>query len=200
MSHRLDRIGVAFDDPHAGLLLPATLAQKLGLQALVDQHGDRGTAPGHAHVGVKAMTVAAALLAGADSLGDTDIRRAGATGAVLGHQLWAPSTLGTFLHSFTYGHVRQRDAVSRAALACAWAAGAGPGGAPLTIDVDSTIGETYGPAKPGAEFGYTKVRGSHPLLATRAGAGEVLHVRLRGGRANSGRGAARFLCETFARV
>jgi len=204
LSHSLDRIGVAFDDPHAvahaGLLLPATRAQKLGLPALVDQHLDLGTAPGHAHVGLKAMTMVAAMLAGADSIDDTDLLRAGASAAVLGHPLRAPSTLGTFLRSFTYGHVRQLDAVSRAVLARAWGAGAGPGVAPLTIDVDSTICETYGPAKQGAGFGYTKVRGYHPLLATRAGAGDVLHARLRGGRANSGRGGASFLRETFARV
>ncbi|HVA22279.1 MAG TPA: IS1380 family transposase [Candidatus Micrarchaeia archaeon] len=203
-SHSLDRIGVAFDDPHAvahaGLLLPATLAQKLSLPALLDRHVDLGTAPGHAHVGLEAMTVVAAMLAGADSIDDTAVLRAAATGAVLGHRLRAPSTLGTFRRSFTYGHVRQVDAVSRAALARARAAGAGPGGGPLTIELDSTICETYGPAKQGAGFGYTKVRGYHPLLATRAGAGDILHTRLRGGRAHSGRGGASFLRETFARV
>jgi len=203
-AHSLDRIGVAFDDDHAvanaGLLRPATLAQRLGLRALVDQHLDLGTAPGRANVGLKAMTVVAAMLAGGDSIDDAEVLRAGATQAVLGHQLRAPSTLGTFLRSFTYGHVRQLDAVSRMALQRAWAAGAGPGGAPMTMDVDSTICQVYGPAKQGAVFGYTRVRGYHPLLATRAGHGDVLHARLRGGRANSVRGAASFLREAFARV
>jgi hypothetical protein len=203
-SHSLDRLGVTFDDPHAvahaGLVLPATLAQKLGLRELVDAHLDLGAAPGRANVGLKAMTVVAAMLAGGDSIDDADVLRAGATQAVLGHRLRAPSTLGTFLRSFTFGHVRQLDAIARLALARAWAAGAGPGAAAMTVDVDSTICEVYGTAKQGAAFGYTKVRGYHPLLATRAGTGEVLHGRLRGGRANSGRGAASFLRETFARV
>ena len=85
---------------------------------------------------------------------------------MLGCTVKAPSTLGTFLRSFRWGHVRQLDRVSRALLARAWAAGAGPGAAPFTIDLDSTICETYGLAKEGARHhGYTGVRGYHPLLA-----------------------------------
>ena len=91
----------------------------------------------------------------------------------------APSTLGTFLRSFRWGHVRQLDRVSRELLARAWPAGAGPGDAPFTIDLDSTICETYGLAKEGARHhGYTGARGYHPLLA----------------------GAAHFLRETVSRV
>ena len=83
----------------------------------------------------------------------------------------APSTLGTFLRSFRWGHVRQLDWVSRQLLAGAWAAGAGPGDGPLTIDLDSTICET-GLAKEGAhDHGYTGQRGYHPLLAVAAGTG-----------------------------
>ena len=78
----------------------------------------------------------------------------------------APSTLGTFLRSFSWGHVRQLDRVSRELMARAWSAGAGPGDGPLTIDLDSTICETYGLAKEGARHhGYTGQRGYHPLLA-----------------------------------
>ena len=103
----------------------------------------------------------------------------------------AQSTLGTFLRSFRWGHVRQLDRVSRQLLARAWAAGAGPGDSPLTIDLDSTICETYGLAKEGARHhGYTGARGYHPLLAIAAGTGEVLMSRLREGRANTARGAA----------
>ena len=92
----------------------------------------------------------------------------------------APSTLGTFLRSFRWGHVRQLDRVSRELLARAWAAGAGPGDAPFTIDLDSTICETYGLAKEGARHhGYTGQRGYHPLLAVAAGTGDVLMARLR---------------------
>jgi hypothetical protein len=120
---------------------------------------------------------------------------------VLGFAVKAASTLGTFLRSFRWGHVRQFDRVSRELLARAWAAGAGPGAAPLTIDLDSTICETYGLAKEGGtRFTHTGVRGYHPLLAVVAGTGEVLAVRLRGGNANTVRGAANFLRETIGRV
>ena len=97
--------------------------------------------------------------------------------------------MGTFLRSFRWGHVRQLDAVSRHVLDRAWAAGAGPGPAPFTIDLDSTICETYGLAKEGAvHHGYTHVRGYHPLLAVAAGTGDVLMARLREGRADHGPG------------
>jgi hypothetical protein len=196
---------VTFDDPHAvadaGLVLPATLAQHLGLRELFDDHVDLGAAPGHANVGHKAMTLVHSALAGGDSIDDCHALRAGSTQAVLGHAVLAPSTLGTFLRSFTWGHARQVDKVSGELLARAWAAGAGPGDAPVTIDVDSSIHETYGLAKQGAtRFTYTKVRGYHPLFATVAGTGDVVHCRLRGGNANSGRGAAGFLTEAFNRV
>ena len=119
----------------------------------------------------------------------------------LGGTVKAPSTLGTFLRSFRWGHVRQLDRVSRELLARAWAAGAGPGDAPLTIDLDSTMCETYGLAKEGARHhGYTGKRGYHPLLAIAAGTGDVLMSRLREGRANTARGAAHFLRETVGRV
>ena len=119
----------------------------------------------------------------------------------LGGTLKAPSTLGTFLRSFRWGHARQLDRVSRELLARAWAAGAGPGDAPFTIDLDSTICETYGLAKEGARHhGYTGKRGYHPLLAVAAGTGDVLMSRLREGRANTARGAAHFLRETVGRV
>ena len=127
--------------------------------------------------------------------------RTGGTAQTLGCVVKAPSTLGTFLRSFRWGHVRQLDRVSRELLARAWSAGAGPGDAPFTIDLDSTICETYGLAKEGArDHGYTGKRGYHPLLAVAAGTGDVLMVRLREGRANTARGAAHFLRETVGRV
>jgi hypothetical protein len=104
------------------------------------------------------------------------------------------------LRSFTWGHVRQLDRVAGELLTRAWRSGAGPGGEAVTIDVDSTICETYGLAKQGARFGYSGVRGYHPLIATVAGSGEVVHSRLRGGNAFSGRGAASFVAESFRRV
>src|SRR6266568_1931612 len=204
-SHALDRLDVGFDDDHlvanAGLLLAATLAQHLELKGLFDLTVDLGTAPGRANVGHKAMTIIDSLLAGGDSIDDADALRAGGTETVLGHELRAPSTLGTFLRSFTFGHARQLDVVSRELLHRAWAAGAGPGAAPFTLDVDSTICETYGLAKQGgSRFTYTHVRGYHPLVAVMAGTGDVAHTRLRGGPANSGRGAGSFLTECFARL
>jgi hypothetical protein len=204
-SHSLDRVAVAFDDQrlitHAGLLFPATLAQHLGLRELVNARVDLGSAPGRAHVGDKLLALVASALAGGDCIDDADALRAGGTAAVLGQRVPAPSTLGTFLRGFRWGHVRQLDAVSRQLLARAWAAGAGPGAEPFTFDLDSTLCETYGLQKDGARrYGYTHVRGYHPLLAVAAGTGDVLHARLRGGNANSGRGAKSFLAETIERV
>ncbi len=200
-----DRIQVAFDDhrlvANAGLLLPVTLAHRLGLAELVDDHVDLGDAPGRANAGDKLLTLVASALAGGDCIDDTDALRAGGTEQVLGCVVKAPSTLGTFLRSFRWGHVRQLDRVSRELLAQAWVAGAGPGDDPLTIDLDSTVCETYGLAKEGAQrHNYAGQRGYHPLLAVAAGAGAVLMCRLRKGRANTARGAAHFLRETVGRV
>ena len=209
----LDRIHVAFDDhrlvANAGLLLPATLALRLGFGELADKHVDLGDAPGRANTGDKLMTLVASALAGGDCIEDADALRAGGTVGVPGRRSQGaphppPSrgqALGTFLRSFRWGHVRQLDRVSRELLARAWQAGTGPGDAPFTIDLDSTICETYGLAKEGARHhGYTGQRGYHPLLAVAAGTGDVLMARLREGRANTARGAAHFLRETVGRV
>ena len=139
------------------------------------------------------------MVAGADCIDDADVLRAGATGAVLPHKVMAPSTLGTFLRCFDFGHIRQLDQLAEAMLTRAWSAGAGPGAGPMTVDVDSTICPVHGDEKQGAAFGYTHVLGYHPLLATRADTGEVLHVRFRKGSAGSGRGAERFVRELVGR-
>jgi len=204
-SHSLDRLDTAFDDDRlvadAGLLLPATLVQHLGLRELVDEHLDLGDKAGAANPGDKLLTLVMSALAGGDCIDDADALRAGGTERILGFTVKAASTLGTFLRSFRWGHVRQLDRVSRELLARAWAAGAGPGANPLTIDLDSTICETYGLQKEGATgFTYSHVRGYHPLLAIAAGTGDVLMARLRGGNANSGRSAGHFLRETIGRV
>jgi Transposase DDE domain group 1 len=204
-SHSLDRLHAAFDDdrlvPDAGLILPATLVQHLGLGQLVDEHLDLGAEAGGANVGDKLLTLVMSALAGGDHIDHANALRAGGTGRVLGFTVKAASTVGTFLRSFRWGHVRQLDRVSRELMARAWDAGAGPGDAPLTIDLDSTICETYGLQKQGAHHhGYTHVRGYHPLLAVAAGTGDVLMARLREGRAHSGRSAGHFLCETVGRV
>jgi Transposase DDE domain group 1 len=180
VSHSLDVVKVTFDDARlvadAGLLLTATLAQHLGLKELFEAHVDLGEAPGRANVGHKAMTVLHAVLAGADSIDACDVLRAGATEAVLGHELRAPSTIGTFLPSFSWAHSAQLDRVALEALTRAWASGAGPADTAVTIDVDSSICETYGLKKQGASFTYTSVRGYHPLFATMAATGDVVHT------------------------
>ena len=112
-----DRIHVAFDDhrlvANAGLILPATLARHLGLPQLVQQRLDLGDAPGRANTGDKMMTLVASALAGGDCIDDADVLRTEGTARVLGFTAKAPSTIGTFLRSFSWGHVRQVDRVSR---------------------------------------------------------------------------------------
>jgi hypothetical protein len=202
--HVLDRMAVTFDDEHAvaaaGLVLTSTLAARLGIEGLADELIDLGGKPGAHQPGRKVMTLIHSLVVGGDCIDDADVLRAGSTGAVLGHRVMAPSTLGTFLRSFTFGHVRQLDQLAEAVLTRAWAAGAGPGDGPMTFDLDSTITEVHGDGKQGAAYGYTRQFGYHPLLATRADTGEVLHIRMRKGSANSGRGAERFVNELVARV
>ena len=201
----LDSVKVAFDESRlvsdAGLLLTASLAERLGLEQLVNDSVWLGyRTPGAALPGRKVMSLVHGMLAGADSIDQMDVLRAGSTGLVLGHRVMAPSTLGTFLRAFTFGHVRQLDHVLDQALARAWESGAGPGELPLVIDIDSFIGEVHGEHKQGASYGYTRQLGYHPIAAVRSDTGEVLHIRNRQGKANTQRGAARFVDELLARV
>jgi hypothetical protein len=201
----LDQVRVAFDDERvvsdAGIALAATLAQRLGIKSLVDRFVLlRPERPGARNAGRKVMTLIFAMVLGADSIDDCDVLRSGRTRRLLGGWVAAPSTLGTFLRAFTFGHVRQLDRVLGESLARAWRAGAGPGAERLVVDVDSFIGAVHGYQKQGASFGYTKQRGYHPLLASRAKTGEVLHVRLRKGSANTQRGILRFADELIARL
>jgi Transposase DDE domain group 1 len=204
VSQTIDRIDATFDDSNlvanAGLVVVATLSQQLGLEALVDSMVRLVGRVGGARPGRKVLTLVHAIIAGATHIDHVDMLRSGSTDAVLGHRVMAPSTIGTFLRSFTFGHVRQLEAVVGQALERAWTLGAGPGAAPLVIDIDSTICEVAGKNKHGAGYGYTKVLGYHPILATRADTGEVLHARMRKGQANTQRGARRFIDELVARV
>ncbi len=202
---KLDQVGVRFDEERlisdAGLLLTASLAERLGLEELVNESVWLDPRlPGAALPGRKVLSLVHGMLAGADSIDDMNVLRAGSTGLILGHRVMAPSTLGTFLRAFTFGHVRQLDRVLDRALARAWQAGAGPGDGPLVIDIDSFVGEVYGYQKQGASYGYTRKLGYHPITAVRADTGEVLHIRNRKGKANTQRGIARFLDELLARV
>lgn len=168
---------------------------RLGLEALVNQWVHTGSAL----AGRKVLTLVSAMLVGASHIDHVDVLRAGATSEVLPHRVMAPSTIGTFLRSFTFGHVRQLDAVLSRALARAWQLGAGPGpGSRVVVDLDSTICEVHGKHKQGAAYGYTRKLGYHPLLATVAGTGEIVMSRMRKGSAGSGRGAARFINEVIA--
>jgi hypothetical protein len=201
----LDSVKVQFDEQRlvsdAGLLVTATLAERLGIEELVNESVWLDSRlPGACLPGRKVMSLVHGMLAGADSIDDMNVLRAGSTGLVLGHRVMAPSTLGTFLRAFTFGHVRQLDRVLDVALARAWQAGAGPGEGPLVIDVDSFIGEVCSEQKQGAGYGYTKQLGYHPILAVRSDTGEVLHIRNRKGKANTQRGVARFVDELLARV
>ena len=185
VSRSIERLDVTFDDEslvaNAGLIVPATLMVRLGLEALVNATVRLAGRVGGSRPGRKICSLVATILAGGTHIDHADMLRAGATQRVLPFRVMAPSTLGTFLRAFTFGHVRQLDKVIAETMRRAWAAGAGPGDGPMTIDLDSTICEVHGKQKQGAAYGYTRVLGYHPILATRAETGEVLHARLRKG-------------------
>jgi hypothetical protein len=200
VSRNIDRLQATFDHDgivaNAGLLVPATLMARLGLEALINTWVKAGSAlPGR-----KILTLVAAMLAGGTHIDHVNMLRAGATQAVLPFKVMAPSTVGTFLRGFTFGHVRQLDAVLSRTLARAWDTGAGPGNDELVVDLDSTICEVHGKQKQAAGYGYTRVLGYHPLIATRSGTGEVLMARMRRGSANTARGVVRFVDELAANL
>lgn len=202
-SDDLARVSVAFDErhllPHAGLLPAAALAQRIDLAGLVDQRVRLATEA--ANSGTKALTVIGSILAGGDSIDDTDLLRAGASRQLF-DQVRAPTTIGCWLRAFKWSNVRELDAVSRELLARLWQSGAGPADpdGPLTFDLDSTIMQVYGRGKQGADYGYTKVRGYHPQLATLPETGQVIFSRMRGGKAGAARKAKSFLTETVSRL
>lgn len=201
-SRTIERVCVTFDDPtlvaDAGLLVPATLMVRLGLEVLVNQVVRLGGRVGGARPGRKVLSLVAAILTGATHIDHVDRLRAGATHRVLPFRVMAPSTLGTFLRAFTFGHIRQLDAVIAETIRRAWSFGAGPDVDQMVIDLDSTICEVYGKLKQGAAYGYTRVLGYHPLVAVWSKTGEILHARLRKG--SSQRGHKRFVEELVARV
>jgi hypothetical protein len=148
--------------------------------------------------GRKILTLVHAMVAGATHINHADMLRVGSTAKVLPHRVMAPSTLGTFLRAFTFGRVRQFEKLIGDTLERAWGLGAGSGANELVVE--STIREIFGKLKAGAAYGYTKVLGYHPILATRADTGEILHARLRKGSANTQRGTKRFVEELVARL
>ena len=212
LSHDPLKTSARFDDPNlvsrAGLVPVMGLAERAGLFALAHEHvrvsGSCGT-----NAAAKIGCLVAGMAAGADSIDDMDVLRHGAMTTVF-DGVRAPSTLGSFLRSFTWGNVRQLGRVSRELLAeLAVRAGLLPGADVLAfVDVDSTQRRVYGHAKQGAAFGHTKiqgktvlVRGLNALAATICAPGAaplIASTRLRGGNASSARGAARLITEAVA--
>src|SRR5674476_1342770 len=193
-----------FDDPNlvscAGLIPVMTLAERAGLHDLTATHvrvpGSAGSNPD-----VKVGALVAGMVAGADTIDAMDLLRHGGMGRVLTAGR-APSTLGTFLRAFTFGHVRQLDAVASRVLVNR------AGRAPLLVgadqvafvDIDDTIKATYGYAKRGAGYGYSGVKGLNALLAivsTPLSAPVIAATRLRRGGNNSARGAARLVADAL---
>jgi len=193
-----------FDDPNlvscAGLAPVLALAERCGLAELVDGHVRLSAAGGvNAHLKVSALV--AAMVAGADSISDADLLRHGGMGRLL-RGVRAPSTLGTFLRSFTFGHVRQLDAVAARLLPeLARHAPLLPGADQVAyVDIDDTVKATYGYAKQGAGYGYSGVKGLNALIATVSSplcAPVIVASRLRKGGANSARGAARLVADAL---
>ena len=207
LSHTPAATSAVFDDPNligsAGLVPILRLAEKTGLAALADEHlsvpGDKG-----ANAGAKVSALVAGMVAGADSIDDMAILRHGGMGRVF-DRCYAPSTLGSFLRSHTFGHVRQLDGVASrvlTALAADTPVVAGIGQLAV-VDIDDTIIEVHGYTKQGAGFGYTGVRGLNALIATVSTdrcAPVVVAQRLRKGSANSARGAQRLVRDALKTV
>jgi hypothetical protein len=204
VSHAPSALSASFDDSSlvscAGLVPVLELAQRCGLADLVAQRVTvAGTAGANAPVKITGLV--AGMVAGADSIDDMDLLRHGAMGRLF-TGVRAPSTLGTFLRSFRFGHVRQLDAVAAAVLArLAAAVPLLPGADSVAyIDVDDTLKQTYGYTKQGAGYGYTGVKGINALLATVStptAAPVICAARLRKGSANSARGAARLVADAL---
>jgi hypothetical protein len=209
LSHTPAARSAVFDDPNlvssAGLVPLLALAESAGLHTLTQQHltvpGDKG-----ANAGLKAASLVAGMVAGADSIDDMALLRHGGMGRVFSHT-YAPSTLGSFLRAFTFGHVRQLDAVASRFLTRLAdqvpLLGTGGDEDHVLVDVDDTIIKVHGYAKQGAGFGYTGVRGLNALLATATTPGSapiVVAQRLRKGSAGSPRGAKRLVTDALKTV
>lgn len=206
LSHGRGVVSAVFDEPNlvsaAGLVPALGLAEAAGLAGLAQRQLSVPTDKG-ANAGLKVASLVAGMVAGADSIDDMGLLRHGGMGRVFA-AAYAPSTLGSFLRAFTFGHVRQLDAV--AARFLAGLAGRVPilaTAGQVLIDVDDTIVEVHGYAKQGAGFGYSKVRGLNALLATVTGptsAPVIVAQRLRKGSCGSPRGAKRLVADAAAQV
>jgi hypothetical protein len=191
----MDRAQVVFDDEglvaNAGVGLISQLADHLGFARMIDDRVSLGARPAR-----KALSVVCAMALGADSIDDIDVLRAGATERVLGFRPMAASTVGSWLRSFTWGHVRQLDSVLGTVVERAWLAGAGPGAERLFLDADSSIIEVHG-SKQGAAYSYNDIWSLHPLFVSRGDTGEIVGVRLRRGSAASAQGITDLAAEAI---
>ena len=203
-SHAAGHLSASFSDPNviasAGLVPVVRLAERCGLPGLVRRHVDLGVTTGANPAG-KAMSLVAGMCAGADSIDDLDVLRVGGLDRLF-DGIYAPSTLGSFLRSFTHGHVRQLQAAARRFAANLIPhAGLIPASEPVVyLDIDSKVKQVYGPGKQGASFGYTKVRGLHFQIVTASTPSSrpvIIATRLRRGSAGSGKGADSLVAEAI---
>src|SRR5664280_919147 len=204
LSHVTPVRSAEFNDPtlvsYGGLVPALGLAQRASLSELAERHLSVPGAAGHG-CGAKVVSVVAGMVAGADSITDLDLLRHGGM-CRLFTGVRAPSTLGTFLRAFRFGHVRQLDAVAtRFVAGLARHAPVIATGEPVAyLDMDDTVRSTFGYAKQGTGYGYTGVKGLNALLATvstPSSAPVIVATRLRKGSANSARGAARLVADAI---
>ena len=202
--HTPAAVSATFDDPNlvsaAGLVPMLRLAQRAGLAELA-HHGLSVPTDKGANAGAKVMSLVAGMLAGADSIDDMNVLRHGGMGRLF-DRIYAPSTLGSFVREFTFGHVRQLDGVASRVLGNLTSlAPVVQAGEPVMVDIDDTIVEVHGYQKQGAGFGYSGVRGLNALLATAStssSAPVILGQRLRRGKTGSPKGAARIVGDALA--
>lgn len=216
VSHRFTASSAVFDDEHlvscAGLVPVMTLAAQTGLSELVAERvriAEPRIKSASANPSPKLATVIAGMCAGADSIDDLDIVRSGGMKTLFG-AVYAPSTIGTLLREFTFGHARQLESVLREHLAglCQRVDLLSGADERVFVDIDSLLRPVYGHAKQGASFGHTKIAGKQILrkglsplittISTQSGAPVIAGARLRAGKTNSGKGAARMIAQAVA--
>src|SRR6185369_8042567 len=216
VSHRFAAESAVFDEDSlvslAGLVPVMQLAEQTGLARLVSEKvriAEPRIKSGSANPAPKLTTLIAGMCAGADSIDDIDVLRSGGMKSVFGG-VYAPSTVGTLLREFTFGHARQLESVLREHLValCGRVDLLPAAAEQVFVDIDSLLRPVYGHAKQGASYGHTKIAGKQILrkglsplittISTETGAPVITGARLRAGRANSGRGAARMLAQAVA--
>ena len=216
VSHRFAAGSAMFDDQNlvslAGLVPVMRLAEHTGLAELLARKVAI-TAPrvksGSANPAPKLATLVAGMCAGADSIDDIDVVRSGGMGRLF-DRVYAPSTIGTLLREFTFGHARQLESVLRAHLSrlCQRADLLPGADRQVYVDIDSLLRPVYGHAKQGASYGHTKIAGKQILrkglsplattVSTDTAAPVIAGMRLRAGKTGSGRGAGRMVAQAIA--